>query len=155
MSRDSREFVIRSLSEELYEFDTTLSHTTTIRNTVIEKLERTLEAIDAVNLSDPDVATIQLGAINTTLKALSDQEASSTRRVTAKLRHQESIRDDKTSDKVVELMRAMARQRVSGDVDSFPAIDFDEVANAMCRSLEETGDLIKDTELRFDPDDLS
>lgn len=155
MSVDVQAFVIRSLNQELESFDTTLDRTVAVRTTVITKLEAAVQGIEAINTTDPDAAIASLNILNTTLKALSDQEASAVRRVTAKLKYQENARNDATSENVGKLIRALCQSRDGGGDVPMPFMDLDAIAAAMARSLTETGDQIAETELRMDPDDLS
>jgi len=151
MALDTKELMIRSLSEEMSNFDTTVDTTGMIRNKVISKLDSFVDQITEMDTSDPDKTMTGLSIINTTLRALSDQEAAATRRITAKLRHQESKRADNTSEQVSLLLRNMSL----GNTGTLPDIDLDGVSLNLERAFRETGDFIDETELRSDPNDLS
>ncbi len=155
MSIDSKAMVIKSLFEELYEFDITVDKTTKVRDTIINKLAKSVSSIEDISTTDPDASIAQLGVINTTLRALSDQEAAMTRRVTTKIRHQENQRADNTSEQVVKLIQTISNARSNGQDSVYPPIDVNTICLNLEQELLKVGDELLDTELRVDPDDLT
>ena len=154
MALDPKALVIRTLAEEMFSFDEVVEKTVSARSKVIDKLVGFVEKIDTINLADGEETGAKLGMINTTLRALADQEAASTRRVTAKLRHQESKRNDDTSENVIKLLRSISLSK-DGINSTLPHIDLEGITLDLDRSLREAGESIYETELRMDPDDLS
>jgi len=152
---DPKQLVIRSLSEELSTFDTVLDRTTVVRDKVIEKLETAVTKLETIEMNDSEKSAIHLGVLTTTLRALNDQEAASSRRVNAKLKFQESQRNDNTSEQVIELIRKISADRANGAQSDLPPIDHNATVLNLEQELRSLGDVILETELRSDPDDLS
>lgn len=154
MALDPKDLVIRGLAEEMYTFDEVITKTVSARDKVIDKLVGFVDKFETINIADAEETSVKMGVINTTLRALADQEAASTRRVTAKLRHQESKRSDNTSENVIQLLKSISLSQ-NGANSMMPPIDLNGITLDLERSLREAGESISETELRMDPDDLS
>lgn len=150
MALDTKTMLIRSLSDEMVYFDAALDKTNEIRDRMIVKLDGFVEKIKNLDADTPELTATNLSVITTTLRALSDQEAAAARRVTAKLRHQESKRTDNASEQVVKLLQELSLNKMGIG----PTIDLSDISVDLERAFRETGDSIDETELRADPSDM-
>ena len=146
---------IRSLEDELFAFDDNLSVTTDERAVLAAKLSSMASRVqlDDVDLKDPKAVQAATTVIGAALKALDAIEGSASRRVNVKLKQAENTRNDATSEQVVDLYRRMAGGTL---IDTaLPAIDLSSISTDLTADYISAGNLILDTELRVDPDDLS
>ncbi len=145
--------IVRSLQEELGNFDQVIDQTAVTRQTIVTKLSGLLHHLDSLPVDDDKRVSSVLAITNTTLKALDAQEASAVRRVNTKIKQQDQRRADNTAVQVTELLQRMSTG--SGTGNEPLEINLDAESAALLEKFTLEGHAILETELRADPDDLS
>lgn len=146
--------VIRSLEEELHNFDQVTDTTAPLREEVVNIAMAQVRRIDPTTIdpTDKDAVAATTAVIKTALAAIDSKESSAVRKINTKIKQADQKRADATSDLVVDLYKKMATgvtATPNGPIDL--SADLSSIDSAF--TLE--GGQISETELREDRDDLS
>ena len=152
----SHDLVIRSLEEEMHNFDIVVDTTGSVKDSIAEITTRAFVGVnlDDVRISDPKSVAAFATLANTALKAVESKENTAKNRVVAKLKLQESKRSDGAAEIVAQMYRQMQDGTYSPDAVTETPLTSDEAALAERFAHDKIED-IPDWELRTDPNDLS
>lgn len=140
---------VRSFEEELEHFDDVMNKTTAVRNVVISKLATAVDGIVSLDMSDSENVNNTLSVMNVTLKALSDQEASATKRIGAKRAYENQRRGSAASAAIVDMFKSIAQDR-----SQLETLDLSKEENILEAEFKEHDAPIMTTELSEDPQDV-
>ena len=156
MGMDTNDLIIRSLDEELVDFDDTVSRTSALKADVVSRTQQLFHRFnpDDVNLTEPSHVAAFAQAANTVLKAIDAQEITATRKVTAKLKLQESRRQDDVSAAVTNLYQLMKDGKYNPQETVSGTLEEDMSSLDSRYTAADIGE-IPETELRRNPDNLS
>lgn len=152
-----KEYLIRSLEQELENFDTVVDTTEARRadltNRVTDLAKQAL-TLTPEDLRDPKVVTAAMSILSTSMKALNDQEATATRRINAKIKQADQQRADATSDLVVDMLRRMGNgQLIEPPKDT--ELNYTTIEGTIDSIMLDNSMEVLDAELRENPNDLS
>lgn len=149
-----KDLIIRTLDEELADFDIVVDRTADHKRTLAHVTMQAVSKVDldALNVDDPKSVEAFAKLTNAALKAVDAQETTSMRRVNAKLKLAESRRSDDVSEAVTALLSKMDTGDFT-DNEVTTTLESDEQAVDARYTAEGMAEILEG-ELRADPKDL-
>lgn len=155
MADDSYELCIRSLDEEMANFDKVVDRTDVAKDNLVTMTSHVLGNINLndVKLEDPKSIDSFTKLASVALKAVDSKEATAKGRIAAKLKLQESRRSDGASEIVAQLYKQMQDGTYTPSVEGV-TLETDG-AEVDARFAHDNLPPIEEWETRMDPNDLS
>ena len=142
---------IRTFEAELEHFDGVTTKTFNVRDEMIDKIAHVVRSIETIDLGSPDDVNSKLSIINVAGKLLADQEASAVRRVATKRAYENQRTSDAMAAANIETLK---RMREDKSILAAVGSNVESSASLIDADLEEAGDVVLDTELREDWEDV-